>query len=144
MGSLLAAFGVCVVGQVVYHLVLRGAGPTVPPFTLVVATYLVALVAVAAGGVVAGEFSGPLLSGADAVRAVGLGLGVACVELGYVYAYRYGLPVSTGALTVLAATTLALFPLGVAVYGERVNWRAVMGVLLAIAGVWLLASSKGR
>jgi len=136
---------IVVIGQLVYHSVMRRVSSTGEPSELIAASYLVALTSVLAWGVIAGRFS---LTSAVSLRnlapAIFVGLAVAAVELGYLYAYRCGLPLNTGALRVFAITAIGLACIGGVFFGERLNPKVIFGCGLAIFGVWLMSSGAAK
>lgn len=139
MGSLAFVVVIVVAGQVAYHLVARGSTKT-PAFLLAAIAYGVGFALSATLAILHGEARPSEIHAQTLTRGLALGLAVSAVELGYLYSYRRGLPVTTGALTVLTLTTLVLMPIGALVIGDRVSVRSVAGVTLAIFGVWLIQS----
>lgn len=135
--SLAAAIAIVVSGQVLYHAVARGVGTDRSAFNVVAVAYMVSLLMVLAIGAAGGQITRPL-DGGTIWRGACLGVAVACVELGYVYAYRRGLPVTTGAISVLTMTTIVLIPIGLLGFGETVTLRNAIGVVLAVVGIWLI------
>lgn len=133
------AFVVVVCGQVTYHILFRGLAQTVSPFLPVAVAYFTGLVVVTTLYFVTREGVPEVgLSWYVVTRGFALGLAVTCVEVGYVFAYRHGLPVNVGALSILAVTTLALIPIGSVGFGETLTIRNLVGGALALAGVWLV------
>ncbi len=130
---LLVALSVTIVGQVIYHTVMKVIGRDLSPFQVIAAAYFFALVA----AIVIGHYS-KTFTGANLLTGLLIGLAVLAVELGYIYSYRFGLPISIGALGVLVATTLFLIPIGMLVFSESISMRTIMGIILAIIGVWLI------
>lgn len=128
---------IVVVGQVAYHATMRGADPNGSVFELVAIAYVVALCTTVILGLALGQLSWPEAHSATLGRGLALGLAVSAVEIGYVYAYRRGLPVSTGALGVLGLTTLALIPIGVVIFREHISLRMLLGAVIAMFGLWL-------
>lgn len=140
MTALAAAICVVVMGQVLYHVIARGGTGTGSAFELVLVAYVAGGALVLLGGLLAGQISaGTLLSRHNLYRGLALGVAVALVELGYVFAYRNGLSIATGALTMLTLTTLALAPIGWLFFGELFRWQTLLGGLCACVGVRLMA-----
>ncbi len=138
MTSLGFAIAVVVGGQVLYHAVARGADPARSAFALVTVAYVVSLVAVVSTGIISQEMPRADFTAPTLFRGAALGLAVALVELGYVYSYRRGLSVATGALSVLTLTTIALLPIGLFVFKESLSPRVLIGAGVAVFGVWLM------
>ena len=140
-GTLAFALVVTIFGVVLYHAIARGADPSRSPFELIAFTYLVSLIIVMVTGLATGQIViSSTLSRQNVIRAVGLGIGVSLVELGYLYAYRRGLPIASGAVTVLAVATVALACVGVFFFRESIGPRVIVGALLTLIGVWLMRS----
>jgi|SRR5579871_3015833 uncharacterized membrane protein len=139
LAALLVATSVTVGGQVIYHVITRTVGPSRNPFELIATAYLFAFLLVVVVGVLNQQISlANTLSQATLIPAMGIGLAVSLVEIGYVFAYKFGLPINTGALSVLAVTTVVLAPLGLFYFGESLSLRLVLGAILTIVGVWLM------
>ncbi|QGZ96621.1 hypothetical protein [Terricaulis silvestris] len=139
--ALAIAFAITVFGQVIYHSIARTVGPSRQPFELIAAAYLFGLIAVVWVGLATKQMSvGGLISLRTLIPALGLGIAVALVEVGYIYSYRAGLPIGTGALSILAVTTLALVPIGMAMFAEQLTLKVFAGAALAAFGVWLMRS----
>jgi hypothetical protein len=136
--SLLVAVTVVVAGQVAYHVAARGTPPHAPAYVLIAVAYAVALIVTIIAGVAAHEFQGGLPRAPLVVRGVVLGCAVPLVEIGYIYSYRRGLPISTGPLTVLAISTVVLVPVGLVHFRDHLSWLNVLGTVVAVAGVWLM------
>ena len=69
---------------------------------------------------------------------IGLGLGAAMIELGYVLTYRAAWSVSVASVIVNGMVAAMLVPLGVLVFGEQLSTARVAGLLFCLVGVWLL------
>jgi hypothetical protein len=138
---LIAAFILTVLGQVVYHSIARAGAAARQPFELVAAAYVFALIGVLIVGFTARKISiDGMISPANLIPAFGIGLAVSLVEIGYIYAYRAGLPVGTGAVSVLAVATVVLVPIGILAFAEQITMKVVLGVACAVFGVWLMRS----
>lgn len=135
----MGAVAICVAGQVLYHLLLRSLPASYSPFVVVIVAYSMGIVLVAgAGSLDRGGAMFGAVSFSVIARSCALGLAVAMVELGYIYAYRSGLPVGIGAVSVLAITSVALIPLGVLMFREAFTPRVAIGLVLTLAGLWLM------
>jgi multidrug transporter EmrE-like cation transporter len=60
------------------------------------------------------------------------------IELGYVLTYRAAWPVSVASVVVNGMVAALLVLVGLAVFGERLSFVRMAGVLLCLGGVWLL------
>ncbi len=60
------------------------------------------------------------------------------IELGYVLTYRAAWPVSLASVIVNGMVAALLVPIGVWLFGEHLSPARILGLLLCLAGVWLL------
>ena len=126
----------CTVG---YHLVLKLTPAGVNPLLSLMLTYaLVTLVfgvilLVAPGGFEWRQELRQLNWTALALAAVIVGL-----DLGFLYLYRGGFAVSLGALVTQSAAAMLLLVVGVAVFREKLTTSNAVGLLLCLAGLWLV------
>jgi multidrug transporter EmrE-like cation transporter len=125
-------------GGVLYHISAKSVPKELAPALVLVVAYATAL---AISG--AAHAWLPSHDGAASVRllhpaVLGLGVGAAMIELGYVLMYRAAWPVSVASLVVNGIVATLLVLVGLAVFGERLSLVRVVGILLCLAGVWLL------
>ena len=69
---------------------------------------------------------------------LGLGIGAAMIELGYVLTYRAGWPVSVASQLVNGMVAVLLVGVGLVGFGHLLSGLRVIGLLLCLAGVWPL------
>ena len=126
----------CTVG---YHLVLKLTPAGVNPLLSLMLTYaLVTLVfgvilLVAPGGFEWRHELRQINWTALALAAVIVGL-----DLGFLYLYRGGFEVSLGALVTQSAAAMLLLVVGVTVFREKLTTANAAGLLLCLAGLWLV------
>ena len=70
--------------------------------------------------------------------AVALAVAIVGLDLGFLFLYRSGYAVSLGALVTQSAAALLLLVVGVAVFRERLSLANAVGLVLCIAGLWLV------
>ena len=70
-----------------------------------------------------------------------LGLAIVGLELGYIFMYRSGWKVSSGALVANICLAIALLFVGAILYGENINVKQVLGIFICIAGLFLINMS---
>jgi multidrug transporter EmrE-like cation transporter len=138
-GSAIGAILLAVLGGVVYHASAKSIPKDLSPTLVLVAAYASALIVSALAyfampGLSSGNGSGRLVHPA----VIGLGLGAAMIELGYVLTYRAAWSVSVASVIVNGMVAALLVPLGVMLFGEHLTTARVAGLLLCLAGVWLL------
>jgi drug/metabolite transporter (DMT)-like permease len=69
---------------------------------------------------------------------LGLGIGAAMIELGYLLAYRAAWPVSVTSVVVNSMVAAVLIPVGLMAFGEHVSVTRIAGMMLCLTGLWLL------
>lgn len=136
--SIWLAVAVATSGGVLYHVAARSIPKDLPPALVLVAAYATALVISAAAHAVAG-----LGAAASPTRLVhpavlGLGVGAAMIEIGYVLMYRAAWPVSVTSIMVNGTVAAILVLVGMLAFGERMSAVRAAGIALCLAGVWLL------
>ena len=132
---------VAIAATVAYHVVLKLTPSTVNPLLSLLVTYLV----------VSLLFGGALLLGPGAAgfewrtelrqlnwTALALAGAIVALDLGFVYLYRSGFPVSLGALVTQSAAVLVLLAIGVLVFREKLTLANGVGLALCLAGLWLV------
>jgi drug/metabolite transporter (DMT)-like permease len=129
-----------VVGNLLYHLGQKTMPRDGSPLVLTTAAYVVGIVSCLA--------LIPLVPGQPSVSAslrtlgwspVLVGGGVVCVELGFLLAYRAGLPLSTAALTASVLVAVVLLPIGLLAFHEGFSLARGAGVLCCLVGLWLVS-----
>jgi len=66
------------------------------------------------------------------------GLVIVGLEVGYIYAYKIGWPVSTAQIVQAAVVAVILIFVGSLFYHEAVTWNKVAGVIICLAGLALI------
>lgn len=67
-----------------------------------------------------------------------LGVSVVGLEVGFIYAYKAGWPVSTASTVQSVFLAAALIVVGAALYHEVITMSKVIGVMLCMAGIYLI------
>jgi multidrug transporter EmrE-like cation transporter len=136
--STFVALLLAVAGGVLYHVSAKSIPKELAPALVLVVAYATALAvsAVAHAGLAShgGAASVRLLHPA----VLGLGVGAAMIELGYVLVYRAAWPVSVASQVVNGMVAALLVLVGLAAFGERLSFVRIAGLLLCLGGVWLL------
>jgi uncharacterized membrane protein len=70
--------------------------------------------------------------------ALALAVVIVGLDLGFLYLYRGGFEVSLGALVTQSAAAMLLLIVGVAVFREKLSAANVAGLVLCLAGLWLV------
>ena len=67
-----------------------------------------------------------------------LGISVVGLEVGYIYAYKVGWPVSIASTVQSAFLAVALIFVGALLYNETITLQKVIGVIICLAGLYLI------
>jgi drug/metabolite transporter (DMT)-like permease len=128
-----------IASTVAYHVILKLTPAGANPLLSLMVTY--GAVTVLFGAVLAlgpGEFGWR-----DEVRhvnwtALALALAIIGLDLGFILLYRSGFEVSLGALVTQTAAAMLLVGIGVLVFRERLSLANGLGIVLCLAGLWLV------
>ena len=67
-----------------------------------------------------------------------LGLSVMGLEVGFIYAFKAGWPVSTAQIVQAAIVAVVLIFVGFGIYHESITWNKVIGIVVCLAGLGLI------
>ena len=137
--SALWPIALVVVSNVVYQICAKSVPQKMDAMASMTVTYLVGAVCSAVlffvlhpGGSLPQEYAkmnaAPIL----------LGLSVVGLEVGFLYAYKAGWPVSTASIVQSAFLALALLVVGAVLYQEAVTPSQSLGVALCLAGLFFI------
>ena len=127
---------VCTVG---YHLVLKLTPAGASPLLSLLVTYgLVTLLFGALLLLSPGGFEWRQELRQLNWTALALALVIVGLDLGFLFLYRSGYEVSLGALVTQSAAALVLLGIGVAVFREKLTAANSAGLVLCLAGLWLV------
>lgn len=126
----------CTVG---YHLVLKLTPAGVNPLLSLLLTY--ALVTLLFGAILLASPGG--FDWRQEARhlnwtAIALAVAIVGLDLGFLFLYRSGFEVSLGALVTQSAAAMLLLVVGVALFRESLSAANAVGLVLCIAGLWLV------
>jgi multidrug transporter EmrE-like cation transporter len=135
----MAWLGIAIAATVAYHLVLKLTPAGANPYLSLAMTYAVVTAVFSA---VYAVLPGPMSLRAafhelDWTAPV-LGVVVVFLDLGFLMLYRGGFDVSLGQLVTQSAAALLLLLLGVAFFAEKLSLLNISGILLCVAGLWLI------
>jgi multidrug transporter EmrE-like cation transporter len=131
--------GIAIAATVAYHVVIKLTPASANPYLSLAVTYAVVTVAFAAVYAVApGPAPVRAAFGELNWTAAVLGLVVVFLDLGFLMLYRGGFEVSLGQLITQSAAALLLLLLGVAFFAEKLSLLNIAGILLCVAGLWLI------
>lgn len=127
-----------VAGGVIYHTAAKSIPKDLSPGLVLTAAYVMAL-AISVAAYVALPLGGETTPRRLVHPAVvGMGLGAAMIELGYVLTYRAAWPISTASVVVNGLVAAMLIPVGLLAFNEGLSVRRTAGIALCLAGLWLL------
>ena len=122
--------------NIIYQICAKSAPEGMNPFASLTVTYLVAAALSAVmffvlggGGSLLKEYG--KLNWAPFV----LGLVIVGLEVGWIYAYKAGWPVSTGFIVQSAILAVALLAVGYFLYHEALTWNKLVGIAICLVGL---------
>jgi drug/metabolite transporter (DMT)-like permease len=128
-----------IAATVAYHLVLKLTPSGVNPFLSLLVTYaaVTLLFAVAlATGPAPVDWRHDLRS--LNWTAPALAAAIVALDLGFLFLYRSGYDISLGALVTQTTAAMVLLGVGLLVFREKLSLANGLGVLLCLAGLWLV------
>ena len=143
MNSFYFPFVLTVGGMLFYHLSQKSIPKEINPFFATIFAYLVGIVVCAIFAFTYPgnkSFTGSLKQSNWAVFVVGAA--AACVEVGFMLAYRSGWRISTAAIATNVAVAAMLIPIGILIFKEQLSLRNLLGLIFCILGLVLVASKK--
>ncbi|MCR5535841.1 MAG: EamA family transporter [Succinivibrio sp.] len=66
------------------------------------------------------------------------GLALVGLEMGFIYVYKAGWPVSTAFIITSAFLAIILLVVGYVLYKEPISWNKVVGIGICLVGLWVL------
>ena len=67
-----------------------------------------------------------------------LGFAIVGLEVGYIYAYKAGWPVSVAQIVQAAILAVILIFVGYMLYKETITWNKVVGIIVCLAGLGII------
>lgn len=67
-----------------------------------------------------------------------LGISIVGLEVGFIYAYKAGWPISTASIVQSAFLSLALIVVGALLYQETISANKIVGIIVCLFGLWLI------
>jgi multidrug transporter EmrE-like cation transporter len=131
--------GIAIAGTVSYHLVLKLTPAGANPFLSLAITFAIGSLAYI-GIFAATPGTAPLREELGQLNwtTVVLAAVVVCLDLSFMMLYRTGFEVSLGQLITQSGAALLLLLLGVAFFADKLSLANVAGILLCVAGLWLI------
>jgi multidrug transporter EmrE-like cation transporter len=134
-----AWLGIAIASTVAYHIVLKLTPSSANPFLSLTVTYVFVTLGFAAI-YAASPGTSPLRVELGHLNwtALALGLAVAVLDLAFFMMYRGGFQLSLGQLITQTSAALLLAVLGVAFFADKISLTNIAGILLCVAGLWLI------
>lgn len=133
-----------VLGMIVYQVSQKSTDQNANPFIVVIMAYLIGILAC-----IGGYFLIPKQDAASVpmIRtvvwsALGIGLGAAAIEIGFMLAYRVGWNVNILPLSVTVCGAVLLILIGMLMFRETLSTEKIIGILLCIGGLALITIKK--
>ena len=128
-----------VFSNVFYQICAKSVPETMDPFASLTITYLVgAVFSFVMFCVMNGKFN--ILNEYSKINWAPfvLGLVIVGLEVGFIYAYKAGWPVSTAQIVQAALLAVILIFVGFGLYKEALTWNKIVGVVVCLAGLALI------
>ena len=137
---LFLALTVAITGQVLYHVTQKSVSAGAHPVVSLVAFYLVAA-ALSLPLLWLFPLTAPVMEEVGRLNwaVYGVAASIVLIEVGFLLAYRAGGNLSNSFVLTASAVTVALFLAGLVAFGERASATQVTGIVLCLAGVWLVS-----
>lgn len=128
-----------VISNVVYQICAKSVPKDMDAMASMTITYLVGAVCSAMMFYMMNK-NGSLLQeyGKMNIAPVLLGISVVGLEIGFIYAYKIGWPVSTASIVQSAFLALALLFVGALLYHEAITFNKVIGVVICLIGLYFI------
>jgi len=126
-------------GMLFYHLAQKSIPRGINPFYAMIIAYAVGIIILAICALVLPgnkSFVSSLTESNWAVFVVGAA--AACIEVGFLLAYRSGWKISLAAVATNVAVTLLLVPIGIVVFKDHLSPRNILGLVFCVLGLILV------
>ena len=126
--------------MLLYHLSQKTIPKEINPFHATAIAYLMGIVVcIALGFSYSGDRSITSSIKTSNWAVLGMGVGAAAIEVGFMLAYRMGWKISLTAVATNVAATAVLIPIGLLVFREHLSLRNILGVVFCLLGLLLVA-----
>jgi drug/metabolite transporter (DMT)-like permease len=133
-----------VLGLVVYQVSQKSTDQNANPFIVVIMAYLIGIVACIGGYFLIPRQDDALVPMMRTVvwSALGIGLGAAAIEIGFMVAYRAGWNLSLLPVAVNVCGAVLLILIGLIAFRESLSTEKIIGIFLCIGGLILITLRK--
>jgi uncharacterized membrane protein len=131
-------------GLIIYQVSQKSVDKHASPFVVVAVAYFIGILACVAGFFLFPKQDGALMPMVKTIgwSALGIGLGAAAIEFGFLLAYRAGWNVSVLPISVNVFSAMLLILIGIFAYRENLSIEKIIGVLMCIGGLILITLKK--
>ncbi|MCD8020824.1 MAG: EamA family transporter [Clostridiales bacterium] len=128
-----------IVSNIIYQICSKSVPDTINPLASLTVTYLV-------GAIVSAILYFALNKDANLLREYKnlnwapfiLGIVIVGLEVGFIYAYKAGWPISTASIVQSAFLAVALIFVGFLLYHEAITWNKILGIAICLVGLILI------
>ena len=133
-----------VAGLVIYQISQKSTDQDANPFVVVIMAYLIGIAACVAGYFLIPRQDADLMPMMRTVgwSALGIGLGAAAIEIGFMLAYRAGWNLSLLPVSVNVCGAVLLILIGLVAFRESLSIEKLIGVLMCIGGLVLITIKR--
>lgn len=131
-------------GLVIYQVSQKSTDQNANPFIVIIMAYLIGIAACIGGYFLIPRQDAALVPMMRSViwPALGIGLGAAAIEIGFLLAYRTGWNLSLLPISVNVCGAMLLILIGIFAFRESVSIEKIIGVFLCIGGLILITIKK--
>ena len=131
--------GLAVCGMLFYHLGQKSIPRGINPFYATIIAYAAGIAVLAVCALTFPGDKSLMNSVKESNWAVFVvGVAAACIEVGFLLAYRSGWRISVAAVATNVAVTLMLVPIGVVIFKDHLSLRNVLGLIFCVLGLVLV------
>lgn len=131
-------------GLVIYQVSQKSADQNANPFLVIILAYVFGIIGLAAAYFIFPREDGAVVPMLKSVvwASLGIGVGAAIIEIGFLLAYRAGWDVSILPLTVNVASAVLLIGIGLYFFRESLTLQRIIGIVLCLGGLALITLKK--
>ena len=128
-----------VVGMLFYHLAQKSIPQGINPFYAMIIAYTVGIIVLTVCALTLPGNKSFVSSFTESNWAVFVvGAAAACIEVGFLLAYRSGWRISVAAVATNVAVTLMLVPIGIVIFKDHLSLRNILGLIFCVLGLVLV------
>ena len=136
MFSYIWPIALVVVSNIIYQVCAKSVPESMNPFASLTITYII-------GAIVSAVFYYAMNKDANLLREYSglnwapfvLGIIIVGLEVGFIYAYKAGWPVSTASIVQSSFVAVALIAVGLFLYHEVITWNKIVGIVICLIGL---------